>query len=438
MAEPIKKAAQVAPTPQNTPSSVSTLQAQTPLARSRQGMASISESNAGADSAALLDIIQSKLGTLDGLTSGYIEALPKVVKDRVAALKGLRTKQAQIEGEFHRELLELEKKYLVKQQPFYEERKKLITGSASPQSEDIEKGEAAFAEEKEMFDGDSDFDEDDDSDDEESRSQQGGDSEANKSSRDDAAEEAEAEDTSIVGIPNFWLTAFRNVPHLTEMISDRDNDVLASLVDVRLRYLDKPGFALEFEFADNSYFTNRVLTKTYYYNETIGLSGDFMFDSASGTPVKWVSPEVNVTIRVEKRKQRNKHTKATRTIEKTLPEQSFFNFFTPPKIPDPESDEVDDEYAQSLHAELELDFELGEFFKEKLVPHAVDWFTGRAIDYEGLGGPEDEEEDEEDEDEDEDGADEDGVDEDGAEGFPEGSDSLEGMKKEVPENCKQQ
>lgn len=433
MAEPIKKPTFVAPTPQNTPASVSTLQAQTPLVRNRQGMASISESNAGGDSAALLDIIQSKLGSLDGLTSGYIEALPKVVKDRLAALKGIRTRQAQIEGDFHRELLELEKKYLIKQQPFYEQRKRLITGTASPQQEDIEMGEAAFAEEKELFDGGSDFGdeeddgvgEEDDSDEEEGA--QG--PEASKPTRDDSAENAE--DASIVGIPNFWLTAFRNVPHLTEMISDRDNDVLASLVDVRLRYLEKPGFALDFEFADNSYFTNRVLSKTYYYNETIGLSGDFMFDSATGTPVKWVSPEVNVTIRVEKRKQRNKHTKATRTIEKTLPEQSFFNFFSPPKIPDPDSD-VDDEYAQGLHAELELDFELGEFFKEKLVPHAVDWFTGRAIDYEGLG-PQDEEEDE-----DEIEGEDDGADEDGSEDFPEGSDNLERMKREVPENCKQQ
>jgi len=412
MAEPIRNKPKVAPTPQNTPASVSTLQAQTP--HSRAAMESIRES--GSDPAALLNIIQSRLGDLSGLTSGYIEALPKAVKDRVAALKGIRARQAQIEGDYHREVLALEKKYQQKQQPLYDERRRVIAGEATLKPEDIEAGEAAFEEEKEMFDGPEESDEDEDEEDEDEEQEK-------KEPAEDASSE-EDDGSNIIGVPNFWLTALRNVPHLTEMITDRDSDVLASLVDVRLLYMDKPGFKLEFEFADNAYFTNRVLTKTYFYHEQIGLSGDFMFDHATGTDVKWVSPEMNVTVRVEKRKQRNKHTKATRTIEKTLPENSFFSFFSPPKIPDPEDEEVEDEYAQSLHAELELDFELGEFFKEKLVPRAVDWFTGRALDYEGLGaeeGEDDEEDDEEEYDEDED--------EDA---------NPEDLKKDVPENCKQQ
>ena len=41
-------------------------------------------------------------------------------------------------------------------------------------------------------------------------------------------------------------------------------------------------------------------------------------------------------------------------------------------------DQVDDELEQALEA----DFELGEIFKTRLIKHAVDWFTGKALEYE--------------------------------------------------------
>lgn len=413
MAEPIRNnPLKAAPTPQNTPASLPNVLSQTPRAKAGKGMESITE---GGDSN-IIDLIQSRLGHLNGGSSGYIESLPKAVKDRVAGIKGIRTKQAAIEAEYHREVLELEKKYLARQKDLYAERRMIISGEAEPKPEDIEGGEAAFEEEKEMFDGyksdEEDEDDDDDEDDDEETPQ------------DDQGDEEEV----AAGIPNFWLTAFRNVPHLTDLISDRDSDVLTYLVDIRLRYLEKPGFALDFEFKKNPYFTNHILTKSYLYHEEIGLSGEFMYDHAEGANIEWVSHETNVTVRVEQRKQRNKHTKATRTIEKTLKVDSFFNFFSPPKLP--EVEEVDDEYAANLQSELDLDFELGEFFKEKIIPRAVDWFTGRAIDYEGLLGTGEEEIDELDEEYDESEDDDDTADGE--------SSKLDDMKKEIPENCKQQ
>jgi len=40
--------------------------------------------------------------------------------------------------------------------------------------------------------------------------------------------------------------------------------------------------------------------------------------------------------------------------------------------------DVDPELEQAL----EQDFELGEIFKSRLIKHAVDWFTGKALEYE--------------------------------------------------------
>lgn len=92
-------------------------------------------------------------------------------------------------------------------------------------------------------------------------------------------------------------------------------------------------------------------------------------------------------------------TKQTRIVKKTVPCESFFNFFSPPKAPDDD----DEDAASDVEERLELDYTLGEDIKEKLIPRAVDWFTGEALQYEDLdedvegeGFEDDEDEDEED------------------------------------------
>lgn len=85
-------------------------------------------------------------------------------------------------------------------------------------------------------------------------------------------------------------------------------------------------------------------------------------------------------------------------VKKTVPTDSFFNFFDPPKAPEGDEDEAD---VDDVEARLELDYQLGEDIKEKLIPRAIDWFTGEALQFEELD-EELEEGDFEDEDDDED------------------------------------
>lgn len=66
-----------------------------------------------------------------------------------------------------------------------------------------------------------------------------------------------------------------------------------------------------------------------------------------------------------------------------MPTESFFNFFSPPKPPSDE-DEDDDDLAEDIEDRLELDYQLGEDIKEKLIPRAIDWFTGEALAFEEL------------------------------------------------------
>ena len=118
------------------------------------------------------------------------------------------------------------------------------------------------------------------------------------------------------GIPEFWLTTLRNHIALNDMITDRDADALKSLVDVRLEYLTegenkssktqgKPGFKILFEFSKNAYFDNEILEKTYLYQEEVGYSGDFVYDRALGTKIKW-KEDKDLTKEFEIKKQRNK------------------------------------------------------------------------------------------------------------------------------------
>lgn len=105
--------------------------------------------------------------------------------------------------------------------------------------------------------------------------------------------------------------------------------MLKQLTDIRLSYPgdSKPGFTLHFHFAANEFFSDSELTKTYYYQvrlqlgaydssspewarayivqEQVGYGGDFVYDKAVGSDIKWKEGK-DLTKKVEIKKQRNK------------------------------------------------------------------------------------------------------------------------------------
>ncbi|TKA60498.1 hypothetical protein B0A49_07672 [Cryomyces minteri] len=393
MSEPIRNKKlenMTAPTPQNTPANNAPISS-----RAQQpGVASIKEEDFDSRAAAALfsanprlaSMIEGKLGQLVGRSSGYIESLPAPVRRRVDGLKGLQKEHAKLEAQFQEEVLQLEKKYFAKFTPLYEKRADIVNGATEPSEEEVEAGK-----------------QDDEEDDVESK---------------EASEEKKEESPEPVkGIPEFWLSAMKNQVSLAEMITDRDEAALKHLTNIRMEYLDRPGFRLIFEFADNEFFTNKSISKTYFYQEENGYGGDFIYDHAEGDKINWKSGK-DLTVRVESKKQRNKNTKQTRVVKKTVPTESFFNFFSPPAPPSDDDEDADED----IEERLELDYQLGEDIKEKLIPRAIDWFTGEALQFEqGLDddlddGEFEDEDDEEDDDlsEDRDEDEESDEDDDGA------------------------
>ncbi|KAF6223474.1 hypothetical protein HO133_000317 [Letharia lupina] len=387
MSEPIRNKKldlSTAPTPQNTPAN------NAPISSHAQqpGVASIKEEDLDRAAAAsifaqnpkLVSMIQGKLGTLVGRSSGYVESLPAPVRRRVAGLKGVQKEHAKLEGEFQEEVLQLEKKYFAKYTPLYEKRAKIVNGASEPSENEVKAGE------------------------------QDEEGEDDESSKEETAEGRQAAE-DMTGIPEFWLSAMKNQVSLAELITDRDEAVLKLLTDIRMEYLEKPGFRLKFEFAENDFFSNKTITKTYFYQEESGYGGEFIYDHAEGDKIDWKAGK-DLTVRVESKKQRNKNTKQTRIVKKTVPTESFFNFFDPPKAPEADEDDA----ASDVEERLELDYQLGEDIKEKLIPRAIDWFTGEALQFEEVDedleeGDFEDEDDEEDDDASEDRDDEEESDE---------------------------
>ena len=231
----------------------------------------------------LVSMIQGKLGSLVGRSSGYVESLPGPVRRRVAGLKGVQKEHSKLEAQFQEEVLELEKKYFAKFTPLYEKRAEIVNGAAEPTDDEVKIGE-----------------------------QDGEDEDGGETGKLEAPE-AEKSAPDIKGIPEFWLSAMKNQISLAELITEKDQEALKYLTDIRMQYLEQPGFRLIFEFAENAFFSNKTLTKTYYYQEENGYGGDFIYDHADGDKINWKSDK-DLTVKIESKKQRNKSTSARAII----------------------------------------------------------------------------------------------------------------------------
>ena len=139
------------------------------------------------------------------------------------------------------------------------------------------------------------------------------------------------------------------------------------------------GFTIHFFFSPNDFFTNPELTKEYEMKCGPDSDEPFSFEGpeiykCKGCTIHWKSGK-NVTVKTVKKKQKHKSKGSVRTVTKTVKNDSFFNFFDPPTIPEDPEAEVDGETQELLTA----DFELGHYIRERIVPRAVLYFTGNVF-----------------------------------------------------------
>nr|XP_009858374.1 nucleosome assembly protein 1-like 1 [Ciona intestinalis] len=362
----------------------------------------------------VLAALQQRLDSIVGTPSGYIDSLPKVIKRRIHALKNLQVESTKIEAKFYEEVHELERKYSSLYQPLFEKRSLVVNGTYEPLDDECEW--ESENEEEEEKNGEKD------------------EVNALANEMEDKAK-LDGEDEDIKGIPEFWLTIFKNIPMMQEMIQEHDEPILKSLQDVRVVFSmpEEPlGFTLEFVFDSNSYFSNTTLTKYYRLQSQPDEKEPFTFEgpeiiSCTGCKIDWVKGK-NVTVKTIKKKQKHKGRGVVRTVTKQVNNDSFFNFFAPPDVP--EDDAEMDEDTENL---LSSDFEIGHMIRERVVPRAVLYFTGEA----GDDFDEEEEDEDDDDDDDERRFNVDGSDSDSQNDSDYDPDK-DPKSKETPQECKQQ
>ncbi|GMF28360.1 unnamed protein product [Phytophthora lilii] len=255
--------------------------------------------------------------------------LPKKVLLRLDALRKLQEAQAEVEDEFEKERKALELKYEKLYQPFYAQRAEIVSGA-----KEVEAVTAAPAEPQEA--------------------------------------DAEAEE-DVKGVPGFWLRAFMNHSVLADLIQERDLPAFEFLTDVHsVSHEEDNGFKLTFEFAENPFFANKSLTKEYDIGDASEL-GEAVLRNVTGTVIEWKEGQ-NLCEVTKKVKQRAKGGKGeTRVVSRTEPCESFFQFFTPVEMPSEEDDE------DMIMRQLSGDFEIGFTIHETIIPQALLWFTGEAV-----------------------------------------------------------
>lgn len=139
----------------------------------------------------------------------------------------------------------------------------------------------------------------------------------------------------IQNIPGFWVTAFRNHPQLSPMISGLDEDMMRYMINLEVEELKHPraGCKFRFLFQSNPYFRNEGLVKEYERRS----SGRVV---SLSTPVRWhrgQDPQAHI--------HRNRE-------GNTIP--SFFNWF-------------------SDHSLLEFD-RIAEIIKAELWPNPLQYY----------------------------------------------------------------
>jgi nucleosome assembly protein 1-like 1 len=322
----------------------------------------------------VLAALQRQLADMGPSPADYIRSLPKVVKRRLKALKKLQSQTNKIESRFFEEVHQLECKYAAQYEPLLQKRREIVTATVEPTDDDC----------------DWPSDEDDDDMAEEMKT---------KAKIEDNTEEA----ANPKGVPDFWLTILRNVDMLSEMVQECDEPILKHLQDIKLHLNPSAGFSLEFVFEPNEYFTNTSLTKEYIYRFVVDEANSLAYEGpeivkCNGCTIDWQKGK-NVTVKLIKKVQKHKGRGIKRTVTKTVQADSFFNFFSPPQVTE---EEEPDEETESL---LAADFEIGHFIREHIIPRAVLYFTGEALDddddeYDDGEGEDENEDDEEDDDDD--------------------------------------
>jgi len=271
------------------------------------------------------------------------------VRRRVCALKKLQVDAVKIEADFYERVHQLEKEFQSRFDVVNVKRAEIVSGQREPTDGEADMPLLGSMEKEELESVEKKWNE-------------------------------KNPNSGVAGIPDFWLNVLRGASGINEMVQEQDVPILKHLTDITCSIDEEPkSYTLHFHFSQNEYFTNSVLDKFYEISTGIDEKSPFDYEgpvviSVKGTEINWKDGK-NVTKKIIKKKVK-KGTSAGKFITKTIKNDSFFNFFDPTVTAVPEGQVEADEEQHDL---MRSDFELGQLFRDQIIPRACLYFTGEAV-----------------------------------------------------------
>lgn len=171
----------------------------------------------------------------------------------------------------------------------------------------------------------------------------------------DAESNTKKEHYGAVKVNDYWLKTLQNDMIANSELRQCDEPILKQLKRVEaVKAEDDTKLSVTFHFAPNDYFSNEKITKHF------DIDGDEIKKS-HGDKIEWKEGK-NVTVKLIKKKNKNKKTGEKVTKTKEVKEESFFNFFNDIEINEDEDDE-DEEENQDVEL-LEQQYELAQHIYE--------------------------------------------------------------------------
>lgn len=138
----------------------------------------------------------------------------------------------------------------------------------------------------------------------------------------------------IQRIPSFWVTAILNHPQISGILEDEEEECLQFMQKLDVEEFEdiKSGYRIHFQFEENPYFENKVLTKEF----NLGSSGETPVSMS--TTIKW-KPERDLTKMLPKKAMANRR-------KRGLEFRTFFDWFTD------NNDPINDDIAELIKDDL--------------------------------------------------------------------------------------
>lgn len=169
---------------------------------------------------------------------------------------------------------------------------------------------------------------------------------------------------------DYWLKALKNSEFGFE-ITDKDEEILKFLQRIEgHKNEEETNLSIKFFFSENPWFSNTEIIKEFL------LEGDDIKKSY-GDAIQWKEGK-NVTVKIVKKKQKNKKTGEKKVSTKEVRQESFFHFFDPIDLDDDDDDkeEEDDEATDQMVEELEHQHSLAECIYSDVIQNSLSLYLG--------------------------------------------------------------